>query len=496
LGFSIAKDRAVSESADAPAVEVVGLNYTFPGRDRPTLADASLSLPAGSLTLVTGPTGSGKSTLLRAVVGLIPRLTRGEMTGAVRLFGRDTLVSTPAELAATIGFVQQSPDDQICTTTVETELAFGLENLNVPADEIGRLIAATAERFGLGSRLLQATPTLSGGQKQRLVLGAVSAMQPRILVCDEPLSRLDPVAAGEWIDELCRLRDAGLTIIVAEHRIEELVRIADRVLHINDGRLVERGAEAPAVAAPSTRYGVLRAEALLQADGLAFRFASVAPPVWSNVSFNIHRGERIALVGPNGAGKSTLAAVLAGVLRPTHGQVAWSKHSASQPTVLVPQQVDLTLFNRTVYDELAFGSRQLGMPTAAIDERVRLTASVLGLDGLLDEAPHALSQGQRVRTAVAAALAMAPRLLILDEPTTGQDGPTLRRIMDAITACIGEPGAPEALLFTTHDLRIAADCADRVFMLAEGTLTADDSPSQLFDDAALLGRAGLRRSER
>jgi energy-coupling factor transporter ATP-binding protein EcfA2 len=231
----------------------------------------------------------------------------------------------------------------------------------------------------------------------------------------------------------------------------------------------------------------------LRIEGLGFQYPEARSPVWSDLSFEIRPGERIALVGPNGGGKSTLLSILAGLLRPTTGRQTWSNGSRRLAATLVPQRADLTLFERTVADELAFGPRQAGLTAAIVAERVEAVAPLFGLADLLHELPQALSLGQQVRTALAAAVATAPRLLLLDEPTTGQDGPTMRRLMAVIRDAIDAPGGPEALLFSTHDLAIAAEFADRVLLLGKGRLTADGPPADVLGNVELLAAAQLRR---
>lgn len=512
-----ARTTTAGQHVGVPAIEVIAFGYTFPGRTEPTVRDVSFSLPAGSWTIVAGPTGSGKSTLLRALAGLIPHASRGTMTGVVRWMGRDTRDWSIAEAAGEVGLVLQSPDDQICTTMVEGELAFGLENLNLPVDEIRRRIEATAERFGLDPLLRTPTAQLSAGWKQRLVLAAIEAMGPRILICDEPLSRLDPRAAETLLGELRRLRAAGMTIVTAEHRLEHLLPDADRVLVFDEGRLVEDlnpqvaarttatlqscGLMLPLIEAskrPSGSLAVSRTEQVVAAHGLAFRYFS-GSAIWNDVNFQITRGERIALLGPNGAGKSTLMAVLAGLLRPTMGRIEWRTHdeetqSLPPNTVLVPQRAELTLVNRTVAEELAYGPRQSGLDRHAIAERVKSMSERFALAELLAEPPQALSQGQRVRTAIAAAAATSPRLLMLDEPTTGQDGAMIAKIMNTLSECVGREGEPEALLFSTHDLATATRYADRVFVVAAGKLLAACTPRELLADDPLMRRADLVRT--
>lgn len=492
MGIPITKDGAVSRAI----VEVADLGYTFTGRDAPSLEDVSFSLEPGTWTLIAGATGSGKSTLLRALVGLIPNLARGAMLGRVTVGGVDTRLQRPAQLAQSIGFIAQSPDDQLCAATVEAELAFGLENLNLPVEEISHRIASVAADFGLTEMLSRPSSQLSGGMKQRLVLAAVTAMQPKVLICDEPLSQLDAVAARDFLDHLDALRRSGLTIVMAEHRLAEVRPYANRELTLDRGRLVDdRPATSqppPAPQPPRFAAPPSSATPALSLQGLEFRFRGAANPVWSDVSATFRRGERVAIVGANGSGKSTLLGVLAGLLRPTAGRFEIAGDLARLPVSLVPQRADLTLFHRTVRAELAYGPRLAGLNPATIAERVDLTARMFRLDAVLDEHPQSLSQGGRVRAAVAAALAAAPRLLLLDEPTTGQDLPTMRAIMELLVTCIGTPGGPEALLFSTHDLETAARYADRALILADGRLAADVPASRLLDDEALLRSAGLQ----
>lgn len=505
--------------ASRTAVEVERFGYTFPGRVEPTVRDVSFALAAGTWTVVAGPTGSGKSTLLRALAGLIPNVSRGAMTGVVRRFGRDSRDLSISEAASDVGLVLQSPDDQICTTTVEAELAFGLENLNLPFDEIRGRIETTAARFGLGAMIYTPTMQLSAGWKQRLVLAAIEAMGPRILICDEPLSRVDPRAAEVFCGELRRLRAAGLTIVTAEHRLEHFLPDADRVLVMDRGRLVEdldprdtagtamalqsRGLALPLIEAANESRASLAIsqpqEVVVAAKDMSFGYAK-GPTIWSDVSFEITRGERIALLGSNGAGKSTLMGVLADLLRPTAGYVEWPARDEETrcqgpDTVLVPQRAELTLVNRTVAEELAYGPQQSGLDRGAIAERVRAVAERFALLELLAEPPQAISQGQRVRTAIGAAAATSPRLLMLDEPTTGQDSAMVAHIMETLSATIGREGEPEALLFSTHDLATAVRYADRVFVVAEGKLLATCTPRELLANEALMRRAGLSRAD-
>ncbi len=525
-----------------PAVLVQQLGFTFAGRDTPSLAEISFSLEPGSWTVVTGRTGSGKTTLLRALAGLIPRHTSGRMQGRVVLFGDDTGDARFWESPGRVGLVQQSPDDQICTTSVMAEMAFGLENLAMPPEEIGRRIEAGLQQVDLVEMADARVRELSGGQKQRLILASVLAMQPGLLLLDEPLSQLDPQAAADLLDTLKRLRDDRMTIVIVEHRLDEILPLADRVLVLDRGQLVanDRADDSLALETSFTAHGLqlpdilwlanrlgkkeVRTAAelvaavpaaknptpkttqqrsrdnsnrvpLLSTEELAYSYPGMRQPVWSDISLRIGQYERVALVGPNGSGKSTLLAVLAGLLRPTAGgiRLAPDDDSRGRCCGLVLQNPDLTLFCRTVHDELAFGPRQLGRTGEEIDRWSVQAAGAMSIESLWDQSPQALSQGERLRTAVAATLAMHPRLLLLDEPTTGQDLRQVHAVMDAVEQQIDIQDTTGAVLFSTHDLRAVVRHADRVLVLAEGGLAADCTPEELLADERLLRLARLRR---
>lgn len=526
----------------ASAVRAVDLTYTFAGRAIPSLADIDFALDPGTWTLVAGRTGSGKSTLLRALAGLIPHHTAGSMQGRVELGELDTRRATTAELARTVGIVFQAPDDQVCSTTVAAEVAFGLENLAVNEAKIEPRIKAALARVGLSAMADAHTAQLSGGQKQRLLLASILAMEPKVLLLDEPLSQLDRATAAELLATLDELRAQGLTIITAEHRLDEIIDHTDRLLVIDDGllaadldprdvprvvaALTQHDLDPPELYELATKSGCTLKElsakekqllsplageapgvrgprgerpsdslAILRVDQLAYRFSRRTEPIWQSLSFAIHSGERVALVGPNGCGKSTLLAVLAGLSRPNEGTVYSPPIERGRAASgLVLQNPDLMLFSSTGRDELAYGPQQLGLEQAEIDRRVQSAATSLDLLEMLDEAPMALSQGERLRTAVAATLTLAPRVLLLDEPTTGQDLRQVERVMQTVTVALQEPSAVAAVLFATHDLRSVSRHADRVLVLADGQLLADCAPDELLADDELLRKARLVRT--
>ena len=557
------------------AVCVQRLCFCYPGSSQPAIRDIDFQLKRGSWTWIAGPTGSGKSTLLKALVGLIPHQSSGTMQGRVLLDGRDTRGLSPRERAQRAVLVLQSPDDQLCATSIEAEIAFGLENLAIDPSEIDRRIDESLALVGLKADRRTPPQRLSGGEKQRLLLAALVAMRPQILVCDEPLSQLDSGAAADFLSLLDRLRRDGLTIVMAEHRLDDVWPLANRLLVMHEGRIVadchdcdNRSSAAalqkaglqlpdmlelalaideahartcdelvnrirPSRETASSQHKAMRslpesangsttkperdgptdkaAKLLLRVRGLAFRYetASVVrnhggqnnttgqtdlqADVWSDVDFEIRAGDRVALVGPNGAGKSTLLALLAGLQRPRCGTIE-GPAAERGACGLVVQNPDLMLFCPTVRDELTFGPRhRADARRDEIDRLIERLAAALDLMPFLAQPPLALSQGQRLRVAVAATLSVQPQVLLLDEPTIGQDRSQIDRMMQTVEAMIREERPPWAVVFSTHDLRTVARYATRALVLADGRLLANTTPESLLDDGALLAAAGLRR---
>lgn len=488
------------------AVQVEDFSFTYAGRDAPSLHGVSFSLAPGSWTVIAGGTGSGKSTLLRALAGLVPHHSSGSASGRVLLFDRDTRETSTANLARTVGLVLQSPQDQICTTHVQSEVAFGLENLATPVAQFDERIDEALSTVALTEFRHRPTAELSGGQQQRVVLASVLALRPKILLLDEPLSQLDAESSRELLSELVRLQQQGVTIVIAEHRLVEVLPRADRVLLLNEGRLrfdgdpnstdlsasfaqadLDSASLTPASGAPITtaagshKRTMAVAEhdfaSLLTVRDLAYRYPSwpQESSTLKNVSFNLRPGERVGVVGPNGSGKSTLLNLLAGLMKAASGEIQTALSAGDQiPLGMVLQQADLMLFCRTVREELVFGPRQLRLPTAVINERVLEVARQLDLAMLLDEAPQALSQGQRLRVAIAATLTLRPRVLLLDEPTTGLDRRQLDRVMQAIDPRTNSADQRQsAVIFSTHDLYAVRQWTDRVIVMERGEIIAD-----------------------
>ncbi len=509
-------------------IDARNLTVSYPGRETPTIADVSFRLEAGELALITGPTGCGKSTLLNCLNGVLIHESPARVSGRIEVARRDVAATSLADLCRVVGSVFQNPDSQICTSTVETEVAFGLENLALDRATMRRRIDEALDFVGLAERRAHLTATLSGGQKQRLAIACALALQPKVLLLDEPISQLDSEGAAEILGVIARLKETHRwSVVIVEHRLDEIVALADRVAVMNEGRLVlnetrdhaladlslyqtlglavphlpelfsrlgrsERpldSAEAPLLA-PHRQLAVPAKTAtperlIATVRDLQFRYDKRGAMVLDGLDAEFRAGERVALMGANGSGKSTLLGLLAGIYTLTAGDVRWA--DAPTPRIgLVIQQPDLMLFKETVRDEAAFAPQHLGLDPTACHGIVESVLDRMGLVSVAGDAPFALSRGQRLRTAVASVLSMTPNVLLLDEPTTGQDREQVERMMGGLSEQV------ELLVFCTHDVDTAARHASRVILLEGGRIIADGPTRAVLFDYDRLRRARIR----
>ena len=436
---------------------VEGLTYRHPEAERPALEDVSLELHPGELVCVLGPSGSGKSTLLRALAGLVPHFHGGSFVGRVELGGRDTRRARPSELAGMVASVFQDPEDQVVFTQVENEVEFGLENLGVLPTEIPRRAREALGAVGIGRLAMRRTPELSAGELQRVCLAAALALRPQLLLLDEPTSQLDPAAAAGLLELLAEL-DA--TVVVSEQRPARPLEHCDRVLFLEAGRLLldaprETALEWLAANRPAylgrsrSDHGEapVTGDPILVMDEVAYSYAEnrgVGPS-----SLELARGEVVALAGPNGSGKTTLAKLAAGLLEPQQGEIV----RGGRPAYLSQDPGRYVVAER-VDEEVALG-------VGGDHERARAALHTVGLTGYDDRHPRDLSSGERERVALASVLVTDPELLVLDEPTRGMD-PERK---NALAQLLRREAAKRATVVVTHDLRFAADVADRLVAL-------------------------------
>ncbi|MCY2988102.1 MAG: ATP-binding cassette domain-containing protein [Planctomycetota bacterium] len=451
-------------------IELRGVSYVYPTATRPTLNDVNLSIREGEWLLLAGPSGCGKSTLLYLLNGLIPHVVAGELQGEVRVNGLAPGDVPLAEVSRRVGTVFQNPEVQLFMLRVAEDVAFGCENLGLPPAETLRRVDRALGQMSLSTLRDHETFRLSGGQKQRLAIAGALAMGSQILLLDEPTSDLDSGSRSELLSALQELHRAGHTIVMTEHRFDGLQGLVDRVISLDDGRIVTDG-PVPNVAAPAriAEESSARIGAMVECEHLAFAYPD-SSPVLSDVSFQLQAGDVVALTGCNGAGKSTLLKLLCGLLQPVRGQLTIA--GRSRPSVrdlvgtagLLFQNPDEQLFTESVAAEIEFGPTNLGRQTAtdSLIERI-------GLSDHREAHPRSLSRGQRQLLAAAAVLAMKPRLLLLDEPTTGLDQSAWVRLMQLIVEQAREDGA--CVLFSTHHDEVVEAFASRDLRLSEGRLT-------------------------
>jgi len=505
-------------SAAAPLV-VEGLTFRYRNRPEPALRKVSLTLASGELLLVAGASGCGKTTLIRCINGLIPRSYKGDLSGRVLLNGQDTAGLPLSRISQIVGTVLQDPERQILGAYVSAEVAFGLENLGLPRDEIIQRVDETIEYLDISHLRDRETFYLSGGEKQKISLAGVLAMRPSILLLDEPLASLDPASAQEALALFRRLTDEGVSVILVEHRVEDVLSIhPDRVLFMQEGTITYCGppdglAEvvdyrqvkmpAPIVIQRAASEPPRTFEPAIKPDGrkplVSFENVSFAygdgPEVIHDIDLTIRRGDIIAVLGPNGAGKTTLVKHAIGLLKPRQGSVSVEGHDTNKLSVAqiahtlgyVFQSPSHMLFAPTVQEELAFGPKNLGYSEEDVEGGVIRAVDIVNLKDLEDYPPLALSFGQQKRVSIAAILAMRSQILVMDEPTAGQDYWNYMAFMDAI---LQMPGFA-SILFITHDIDLAICYANRVVLMHEGRIVSDGPPANVLTDFELLKRCRL-----
>jgi energy-coupling factor transport system ATP-binding protein len=432
------------------------LTFTYPDADSAALRDISIEIEQGELIAVFGTSGSGKSTLLRALSGLVPHFHGGRFEGRVQILGSDTRTARPAELTGSVATVFQDPEEQIVLTHVAREVAFGLENLGTAPNEILPLAHQALATVGALHLVDRPVAELSGGELQRVALASALALQPRLLLLDEPTSQLDPAAAESFLELVAEL---GIAVVIAEQRPRRVLEHAGRVLFLEDGRVLLDAATSEAeawlehhrpqwlglgehhhVATPGQQV------CLLQDVGFSYRSGQ---PVLDGVSLELRRGEIVALAGPNGCGKTTVAKLAAGLLQADEGVVELRGRAA-----MLLQDPGRYCLSERADQEVALGVHgDLG--------RARRALAAVGLAGMEARHPRDLSSGERERLALASVLVVDPDLLVLDEPTRGVD--PMRKA--ELATLLREETEQHGTLIVTHDEDFAAAVADRVVVM-------------------------------
>jgi energy-coupling factor transporter ATP-binding protein EcfA2 len=511
------------------------VTFSYPEASAPALADVSLEIEAGQFALVVGASGSGKSTLLRCINGLVPHFSGGTFAGRVTVAGLDTRGHPPRDLASVVGFVFQDPEAQFVTERVEDELAFALENAGVPPLTMRKRVEEVLDALDIAALRNRAVSSLSGGEQQRVAIAAALALQPKVLVLDEPTSQLDPQSAEDVLGALVRLNaDLGLTIVLAEHRLERVLQFADRVICLpgvgesplmGDPRQVM---ESIALTPPLVRLGKAlgwKPLPLTIKEGRRFASLRVLPQrvthravrqnvkskpqaalalqvkdVWyadggkeilRGVTLSASAGELVALMGRNGSGKTTLCKSIVGLVRPQGGSVRVNGQDVKDRSTAeicrqvgyVPQNPSALLFADAVRDELIVTLRNHGLDETTAPIAPGELLDTLGLDEVASQYPRDLSTGQRQRTALASVLVTRPSLLLLDEPTRGLDYAAKSTLVNILRHWQAQG---TAIVMVTHDVELVATCADRVALMAEGEIVVDGPVRQVLSESAIF----------
>jgi len=456
----------------------------------PVLQGIDLHIRQGEITLITGPSGCGKSTLAYALSGLIPQSIPARVAGLVEISGLDTQTHTMRELSQKAGIVLQNPSSQLFHLRVEEEVAFGPRNLGLEDDEIRRRVDWALKATAL-EPLRECRPAeLSGGQKQCVAIASVLSMRPQILILDEPTASLDVPSTHRVLGALKTLRDEyGVTIVIVEHRLADVARLADRLILMDEGRVVADGSPSAILADQALReaFGLRRLtnepqapwEALIETESahsngtealLSLERVSAGynrGKVIQDINLTIHAGDFVALVGNNGAGKSTLGLVAAGLLKPSSGRIRFKDGDRPQPgldVAMLFQNPTDQLFTDSVEEEVGFGPHNYRRFNSEQHLQILREADLLSLR---ERRPLMLSVGQQQRTVLGACLGLLPRLLILDEPTLGQDWGHLQRLMDFLVH-LNQQGT--AILLISHDYKLVHRYARRVYLMKDGRI--------------------------
>ena len=535
-----------------PIIEFKDYTFKYRSQSEPTLRDIDLKVYPGEKVLIVGPSGSGKSTLVHCINGMVPFSFSGESSGTLTVGGKDPAKTGIFGMSKIVGTVLQDTDGQFIGLTVAEDVAFALENDCVAQDEMFRLVDEVAEVVDIKALLHHAPTELSGGQKQRVSMAGVLVDDVDVLLFDEPLANLDPATgkrAIELIDRICRERDK--TVIIIEHRLEDaLYRDVDRIVVIGDGRvaadmtpdellasdILERegireplyvtalkhaGCQLKAqdhlqhvetmelapyreqvrawfeeVKLPETR---VRKNAALEVLDLDFSYIT-GNPVLSNIDFRIEKGEMLAIVGKNGAGKSTLSNLICGFIDPDKGRILLNESDISSKSIkergevigLVMQNPNQMISKPMIFDEVALGLRVRGVPEEEVKERVNEKLKICGLYPFRNWPVSALSFGQKKRVTIASILVMNPEILILDEPTAGQDYRHYTEIMEFLKELNETLGI--TIIMITHDMHLMLEYTDRAIVIADGQLIADDTPANVLTNEAVADRAYLKKT--
>lgn len=527
-----------------PFIQFKDFTFKYDVQAEPTLKAIDLTIEKGQKVLIVGASGSGKSTIGHCLNGIIPNIHQGEKIGQLLIDGQDVFDQSVYDKSRLVSTVLQDPDGQFIGLTVAEDLAFSLENDCVPLPEMQSKVQSWAERLDLTAFLQHRPQDLSGGQKQRVSLAGVLIDESPILLFDEPLANLDPKSGQETIDLIDRIhKEEEATTIIIEHRLEDvLYRPVDKIVLVNDGHilfdgdpdsllktdlLMENGIREPLYITALKDLGV-DIEAMdnlsriadlklpqitLESHGFADKQSTKAPllsvqnltfayqkdqPVLKGMILDVHKGERIAIVGKNGSGKSTLAKAICQFITPD-GDIFYQGQSVMSDSIkeraekigYVLQNPNQMISQTMVFDEVALGLRLRGIDEASVEQRVLDTLKICGLFPFRKWPISALSFGQKKRVTIASVLVMNPEILLLDEPTAGQDKKNYTEIMTFLDE-LSQAG--HTIMMITHDMQLMLEHSDRSVVISDGQIIADCSPVALFSQPSILKQANLKKT--
>lgn len=534
-----------------PVIEFVDFSFQYRAQAKPTLNNINLTIYEGEKVLIVGPSGSGKSTLSNCINGIVPFSNEGKISGSLKVKGKETKEMSIFELSNSVGTVLQDPDGQFIGLTVGEDIAFKLENDCVSQEEMKEKVKIVSEIVGIDTHLNAAPYSLSGGQKQRVTLAGVMVGDVDILLFDEPLASLDPAtgkSAIELIDQI--QKETKKTVLIIEHRLEDVLHCAvDRVIVVNNGEIAaditpaellssnilsETGIREPLYITALKYAGCTitpemkpehidtlnidlcreklktwyeetseeekqtTGEAILEMKDVKFSYES-GKEILHGVSFKVNKGEMVSIVGRNGAGKSTISKLICGFYKPTEGQILFDGRDLINDTIkeraekigIVMQNPNQMISKTMIFDEVALGLKARGVPEEEIKNRVFETLKICGLYEFRNWPISALSFGQKKRVTIASILVLNPEVIILDEPTAGQDFKHYTEIMEFLKE-LNKKGV--TIVMITHDMHLMLEYTNRAIVLSNGLKLAEDIAANVLTDEEVINKANLKET--
>ncbi|WP_304406620.1 ABC transporter ATP-binding protein [uncultured Clostridium sp.] len=534
-----------------PVIEFVDFTFQYRAQAKPTLNNINLTIYEGEKVLIVGPSGSGKSTLSNCINGIVPFSNEGEISGSLKVNGKETKKMSVFELSNSVGTVLQDPDGQFIGLTVAEDIAFKLENDCVSQEKMKEKVKIVSEIVGIDTHLDSAPYSLSGGQKQRVTLAGVMVGEVDILLFDEPLASLDPATGKSAIELIDKIqKETNKTILIIEHRLEDVLHLpVDRIIVIDYGKIAadikpaellssnllkETGIREPLYITALKYAGCdikpemrpehidtlnidtckeklktwyegaiedkqkVRNETILEMRNVKFSYES-GKEILHGISFKVNKGEMVSIVGRNGAGKSTISKLVCGFYKPTYGQILFNNRDLVNDTIkeraekigMVMQNPNQMISKTMIFDEVALGLKARGISEEKIKNRVFETLKVCGLYEFRNWPISALSFGQKKRVTIASILVLNPEIIILDEPTAGQDFKHYTEIMEFLKE-LNQRGV--TIIMITHDMHLMLEYTNRAIVLSNGIKLADDIASNVLTDKEVIEKANLKET--